>query len=283
MIWVASAAVWWAADWPMWWGPEPGPSGCSIYAVLGAAMIQARFMLCPAGAVRGEPSGAVGSSRTSRVRQDTEQGVGHAKHGQDPRRHGASRSVQSRSRRSRAVPARPADQHVHGGEGGRPGRCPPGTTFTVEVHVHEPPVRALARLAIPRPGDHLRRRPATPTTVEQRHHVGGRPAAPRWRPPTAAQLRSRTQCAMTHGSTDQIGPPFLGNWPRRQRGDVRRRDRRRRHHHRHQLVPDAPPIRAGHPGGTGGPGGPGVHRVGPPTPGDPDGDRRRMILRWLRS
>ena len=44
VIWVLSAAVWWAADWPMWWGPEPGP-GLLIYAVVGAAMVQARFML----------------------------------------------------------------------------------------------------------------------------------------------------------------------------------------------------------------------------------------------
>lgn len=44
VIWVVSAAVWWAADWPMWWGPEPGV-GLLVYAVLGAAMIQARFSL----------------------------------------------------------------------------------------------------------------------------------------------------------------------------------------------------------------------------------------------
>jgi acyl phosphate:glycerol-3-phosphate acyltransferase len=44
LIWVASAAMWWAADLPLWWGPEPGP-GLLVYSVLGAAMIQARFML----------------------------------------------------------------------------------------------------------------------------------------------------------------------------------------------------------------------------------------------
>jgi glycerol-3-phosphate acyltransferase PlsY len=44
VIWVASAAIWWAADWPMWWGPEP-TVGLVVYAVLGAAMIQARFTL----------------------------------------------------------------------------------------------------------------------------------------------------------------------------------------------------------------------------------------------
>jgi glycerol-3-phosphate acyltransferase PlsY len=44
VIWVVSAAVWWAADWPMWWGPEPSV-GLLIYAVLGAAMVQVRFMV----------------------------------------------------------------------------------------------------------------------------------------------------------------------------------------------------------------------------------------------
>ncbi len=44
VIWVVSAAVWWAADWPMWWGPEPGV-GLLVYAVVGAAMVQVRFML----------------------------------------------------------------------------------------------------------------------------------------------------------------------------------------------------------------------------------------------
>jgi glycerol-3-phosphate acyltransferase PlsY len=42
VIWVVAAAVWWAADWPLWWGPEPGV-GLLVYAVVGAAMIQARF------------------------------------------------------------------------------------------------------------------------------------------------------------------------------------------------------------------------------------------------
>jgi hypothetical protein len=42
VIWVIAAAVWWAADWPMWWGPEPS-FGLVAYAVLGAVMIQARF------------------------------------------------------------------------------------------------------------------------------------------------------------------------------------------------------------------------------------------------
>ena len=44
VVWVVAAAVWWAADLPMWWGPEPS-IGLLVYAVLGAAMIQARFML----------------------------------------------------------------------------------------------------------------------------------------------------------------------------------------------------------------------------------------------
>jgi len=42
VVWVVAAAVWWAADWPMWWGPDPGV-GLLSYSVLGAAMIQARF------------------------------------------------------------------------------------------------------------------------------------------------------------------------------------------------------------------------------------------------
>src|SRR3954468_12917184 len=44
VIWVVAAAVWWAADWPMWWGPEPGV-GLVVYAVLGAGMIFLRFTL----------------------------------------------------------------------------------------------------------------------------------------------------------------------------------------------------------------------------------------------
>jgi glycerol-3-phosphate acyltransferase PlsY len=44
VIWVVSAVVWWAADWPMGWGPEP-TVGLVVYAVLGAAMVQARFTL----------------------------------------------------------------------------------------------------------------------------------------------------------------------------------------------------------------------------------------------
>jgi glycerol-3-phosphate acyltransferase PlsY len=44
VIWVVAAAVWWLADWPMWWGPAPS-FGLVAYAVLGAAMIQVRFML----------------------------------------------------------------------------------------------------------------------------------------------------------------------------------------------------------------------------------------------
>ena len=44
VIWVLAAVVWWAADWPMGWGPEPSV-GLVIYAVLGAAMIQARFTI----------------------------------------------------------------------------------------------------------------------------------------------------------------------------------------------------------------------------------------------
>jgi acyl phosphate:glycerol-3-phosphate acyltransferase len=43
-IWVLAAVLWWAADWPMGWGPEPS-IGLVAYAVLGAAMIQVRFAL----------------------------------------------------------------------------------------------------------------------------------------------------------------------------------------------------------------------------------------------
>jgi glycerol-3-phosphate acyltransferase PlsY len=44
VIWVGSAALWWAAGWPTWWGPDAGP-GLLIYAALGAAMVQARFVV----------------------------------------------------------------------------------------------------------------------------------------------------------------------------------------------------------------------------------------------
>jgi glycerol-3-phosphate acyltransferase PlsY len=42
VIWVVAAVVWWAADWSLWWGPETS-IGLVLYAVIGAAMIQARF------------------------------------------------------------------------------------------------------------------------------------------------------------------------------------------------------------------------------------------------
>ena len=44
VVWVVAAAAWWAADLPMGWGPEPGP-GLLVYSLLGAGMIQARFMM----------------------------------------------------------------------------------------------------------------------------------------------------------------------------------------------------------------------------------------------
>lgn len=37
-IWVTSAALWWAFDWPNLWGPEPGP-GLLAFAVVGSGMI----------------------------------------------------------------------------------------------------------------------------------------------------------------------------------------------------------------------------------------------------
>jgi glycerol-3-phosphate acyltransferase PlsY len=48
VIWVAAAVVWWLADWPMGWGPEP-TVGLVVYAVLGAAMVQARFTVSARG------------------------------------------------------------------------------------------------------------------------------------------------------------------------------------------------------------------------------------------
>jgi hypothetical protein len=48
VIWVVAAIVWWAADWSLWWGPEPS-LGLVIYAVLGAAMIFARFRFTASG------------------------------------------------------------------------------------------------------------------------------------------------------------------------------------------------------------------------------------------
>ena len=44
VVWVVSAAVWWAADLSTGWGPDPGP-GLLVDAVLGAGMIQARFVM----------------------------------------------------------------------------------------------------------------------------------------------------------------------------------------------------------------------------------------------
>ena len=41
-LWVAAAALWWAADLSNWWGPEPA-AGLLAYAVLGALMVLARF------------------------------------------------------------------------------------------------------------------------------------------------------------------------------------------------------------------------------------------------
>jgi acyl phosphate:glycerol-3-phosphate acyltransferase len=44
VIWVVGVATWWEADCGMWWGPEPSV-GLLVYAVVGAAMVQARFMV----------------------------------------------------------------------------------------------------------------------------------------------------------------------------------------------------------------------------------------------
>jgi hypothetical protein len=41
-FWVLTAALWWAADLPNWWGPEPA-AGLLVYSVLGAVMVLARF------------------------------------------------------------------------------------------------------------------------------------------------------------------------------------------------------------------------------------------------
>ncbi len=44
VVWVVAAFVWWAADLPMWWGPQPS-FGLVVYAVVGAVMIEVRFTL----------------------------------------------------------------------------------------------------------------------------------------------------------------------------------------------------------------------------------------------
>ncbi len=44
VVWVVSAVVWWAADLSTGWGPDAGP-GLLVYALLGAGMIQARFVM----------------------------------------------------------------------------------------------------------------------------------------------------------------------------------------------------------------------------------------------
>jgi glycerol-3-phosphate acyltransferase PlsY len=41
-LWIVAATVWWGADLTNWWGPEP-EAGLLVYAVLGAAMVLARF------------------------------------------------------------------------------------------------------------------------------------------------------------------------------------------------------------------------------------------------
>jgi glycerol-3-phosphate acyltransferase PlsY len=42
VVWVLGAALWWAADLPNWWGPEPS-AGMLLAAVVGSAMILVRF------------------------------------------------------------------------------------------------------------------------------------------------------------------------------------------------------------------------------------------------
>jgi glycerol-3-phosphate acyltransferase PlsY len=41
-LWIAGAAVWWGFDVTNWWGPAPA-AGLLVYAVLGSAMVLARF------------------------------------------------------------------------------------------------------------------------------------------------------------------------------------------------------------------------------------------------
>jgi glycerol-3-phosphate acyltransferase PlsY len=41
-VWVAAAAVWWIAELPMWWGPDPA-LGLVVYSVVGAAIVLSRF------------------------------------------------------------------------------------------------------------------------------------------------------------------------------------------------------------------------------------------------
>ena len=41
-VWVAAAAIWWAADLSNWWGPEVGP-GLLVYALVGSLIVLSRF------------------------------------------------------------------------------------------------------------------------------------------------------------------------------------------------------------------------------------------------
>jgi glycerol-3-phosphate acyltransferase PlsY len=43
-VWVVASVVWFAADWPNGWGPDP-TAGLVIFSALGAAMILAKFRL----------------------------------------------------------------------------------------------------------------------------------------------------------------------------------------------------------------------------------------------
>jgi glycerol-3-phosphate acyltransferase PlsY len=44
LVWIASAAIWWAADLPNLWGPDPSV-GLLLFAVIGSAMILYTFLV----------------------------------------------------------------------------------------------------------------------------------------------------------------------------------------------------------------------------------------------
>jgi glycerol-3-phosphate acyltransferase PlsY len=46
LVWVVSAAIWWAADLPNLWGPDPSV-GLFLFAVIGSAMILYKFRRAP--------------------------------------------------------------------------------------------------------------------------------------------------------------------------------------------------------------------------------------------
>jgi acyl phosphate:glycerol-3-phosphate acyltransferase len=63
LVWVVSAAIWWAADLPNLWGPDPSV-GLLLFAVIGSAMILYKFRVTArrvAAATAASPTGAAGA------------------------------------------------------------------------------------------------------------------------------------------------------------------------------------------------------------------------------